>query len=375
MIKEEYANIPEDQFVPLTCVDDCFLGKYEINKIGQIKNTITGKILNPSFDRYFYLLLSGRTKDNKVKRSTAQIHRVLAKTFLVNVDPKTKNLVDHIDGNRRNNQLSNLRWVTPSENAKNRRKTERKNQLIFRKYNKNEKLLEEVDKNNLSNSFYRAMLKGFRKSNSNRIEFNGFLWEMIDKEVEEYLKQFGKTISDLVFVESSISPKSLVSREGVIKHTRTGKLSLGSKTFGGYKQTRIANVPNLLVHRVIYETFSGIKLKSTDIIDHIDGNRENNSFDNLRVGTQADNLRNPVTRKKRYRKVNQYDLSGNFVRTFDSIWEAAESVNTISQRITRCCSGGRSKCKGYKWIYADQDPNTPEYHKNQNNNETTTDIQ
>lgn len=42
------------------------------------------------------------------------LHRLLAKTFIPN--PKNKPQVNHIDGNKLNNNLSNLEWVDQSEN-------------------------------------------------------------------------------------------------------------------------------------------------------------------------------------------------------------------------------------------------------------------
>ena len=48
---------------------------------------------------------------------TLLIHRLLALHYIPN--PQHKSDVDHIDRNKRNNNLSNLRWATHSENMKN----------------------------------------------------------------------------------------------------------------------------------------------------------------------------------------------------------------------------------------------------------------
>ena len=46
-----------------------------------------------------------------------QLHRLLAQAFIPN--PENKPEVDHIDGDRKNNSLSNLRWCTRAENNRN----------------------------------------------------------------------------------------------------------------------------------------------------------------------------------------------------------------------------------------------------------------
>ena len=55
------------------------------------------------------------------KMKTYKVHRLVALTFIAN--PDNKPCVDHIDGNRTNNNVNNLRWVTNSENQMNRKGT------------------------------------------------------------------------------------------------------------------------------------------------------------------------------------------------------------------------------------------------------------
>ena len=45
------------------------------------------------------------------------LHRLVAEHFLPNPDPKKYTQVNHIDGNRYNNAVSNLEWCTPSHNV------------------------------------------------------------------------------------------------------------------------------------------------------------------------------------------------------------------------------------------------------------------
>ena len=61
---------------------------------------------------YFYLL-------NTKNKEKYYVHRIVAQLFLE--QNKGKYIVDHIDGNRKNNNVTNLRWVTISENNLNRK--------------------------------------------------------------------------------------------------------------------------------------------------------------------------------------------------------------------------------------------------------------
>ena len=84
---------------------------YSINEKGEIKNNITKKILSPSINKdsgYYQIDL---WKNNKSRKYT--LHRLVASNFIPNLENKPT--VDHIDGNRLNNDISNLRWATYSE--------------------------------------------------------------------------------------------------------------------------------------------------------------------------------------------------------------------------------------------------------------------
>jgi hypothetical protein len=89
--------------------------RYWINKDGQVYN---GKqIMKPWIHSGYYEL----TLQIDKKKKHMPIHRLLANAFLPN--PENKKHVDHINGNRLDNRLSNLRWATIVENSANRTKT------------------------------------------------------------------------------------------------------------------------------------------------------------------------------------------------------------------------------------------------------------
>lgn len=88
-------------------------GVYEISSDGQVMRCLTKKILKPGVATIGYLVVS-LWKNNKGK--THYIHRLIAEHFIDN--PMNLATVNHIDGNKLNNEISNLEWSSYSENNK-----------------------------------------------------------------------------------------------------------------------------------------------------------------------------------------------------------------------------------------------------------------
>ena len=90
---------------------------YEVSTNGQVRNRTTKKILKGRLSKNGYLQVSIKI-DATQKFCNRYIHRLVALHFIQN--PNNKREVNHIDGNKENNALSNLEWVTSSENQKHR---------------------------------------------------------------------------------------------------------------------------------------------------------------------------------------------------------------------------------------------------------------
>ena len=81
-----------------------------------IMNKFTGKLYKPSLDKttnYFKVRLH-----NGTEYKGYYIHRLIGMFFIPNYYKKP--CIDHIDANRKNNKISNLRWVSYAQNSNNK---------------------------------------------------------------------------------------------------------------------------------------------------------------------------------------------------------------------------------------------------------------
>ena len=127
-------------------------------------------------------------------------------------------------------------------------------------------------------------------------------------------------------------------------------------------------------HRLVVERAIGRELLSSEIVHHIDGNKQNNDLSNLEVMSRSKHTTlhslgkqmSETTRQKLSQKLKEvgqeppyelkpvacYSLDGRFVAQFKSTREA-ERNGFNSQHISSCCKGKRKTHHGYIWKYAD----------------------
>jgi len=98
---------------------------YELFVDGRLFNNKTNKWIKPLQNSSGYLRYA--LQHNKIKKRFF-LHRLIAEYFIPK-DAENKDCVDHIDGNRLNNDIGNLRWVTRRENSFNRNR-HKKDKLI-----------------------------------------------------------------------------------------------------------------------------------------------------------------------------------------------------------------------------------------------------
>lgn len=88
-------------------------GLYAVSDRGRVKSLSSGKVLKPGVDSHGYAFV-GIHKNGKSKQ--CRIHRLVADAFIPN--PENLPYINHISEDKRDNNVSNLEWVTASQNIR-----------------------------------------------------------------------------------------------------------------------------------------------------------------------------------------------------------------------------------------------------------------
>ena len=267
---------------------------YEIDEDGNVYNTTTKTYLKGSVGEngYKYYRLS---KNNTKKMFYA--HRLVAEHFIPN--PNNLPVVNHIDGNKLNNNINNLEWISYSENAKH-----------------------------WHDSRERRMNKP--------VEY--YEQDLPDEKWEKY-------------------GNYLVSSLGRVRHAQKNNILRPSIACGYYK-VRLSNnglVEDQFIHKLVWKLFSNYDMPDNNtVIDHIDGNKLNNNINNLRKISLSENVKAALYEQKTNNSakvVAQYSLEGELLKQYPSAAEAARVLNLDSSTITKVCRGKNKTHGGYIFKY------------------------
>ena len=330
---------------------------YEVSIFGNVRNKTTGRILKTMNNGGYNIV--GLSNNSKTK--TIPVHRLVALTFIEN--PENKAHVNHIDKNSLNNHLTNLEWATPKENNTHKSlgiiQTTNQHLPVWRiDMNTNEKL-ERYDSIHLASKWiyendYGNNIHNIRGgiSCASRGVYNssfGFKWEIYKGESLD--NEIWKEIN----IENEDTKGYFISSLGRFKNKKGVIMSEYKPHHSGYIYLRV-NIKKYGLHRLVALTFIE-NTENKPFVNHIDGNKINNNFENLEWVTCAENnLHNhTIGLIKCYKRpVVQYDLEMNKIQTFISIKEASDKLNICSSGIKAVLYKKQNTSKGFIFKYLEE---------------------
>lgn len=248
---------------------------YTISDTGEVYNKKTQRKLKGTYKRNEYHSVQ-LTINKKVR--TVMTHRLVAEAFLPN--PDNLPIVHHIDGDKHNNKLENLQWVTIEENA------------------------ETGIKKRLGEKLY--------------IEPNDE-WKIL-----------------------FISDAYLINRNGQLYNRNRKRMTMGSIR-NGYVRVEIKDKAYSM-HRLVYETFVGPIPQNMviDHINGIkDDNRLENLRCISQSENAINAQRNG---HKGQHKVAQYDINNNFIKEYPSFTAAAKEMGVTYSAISSAAKRNGTSC-------------------------------
>lgn len=148
-----------------------------------------------------------------------------------------------------------------------------------------------------------------------------------------------------------------ISEDGTIINCKTGRELTGNTNSFGYRVVSLiknGQKKDVKVHRLLAIAFIP-NPNNFECVNHIDGDKLNNSLENLEWCTKRRNNRHARTELSidfSEKPVVQSTLEGKVIAVWSNAQTAATFVNGNASCISNCCRGTASSAYDYLWEYA-----------------------
>ena len=276
-----YVNIPDDLKCALDLKEDELIRRVPIDGLNKYYASTRGRLFTKNLRPICGIktaegYMATHLKCNGLD-SSWRVHRIICTTFKPNTEKKP--FVDHINHDRSDNNISNLRWATKEENAMNHLPN---GESIYAQ--ENEKIR-----------------KHYTDLKKNDEKFKAI----------ENSKECGDINTE----------KYVISNYGRIMNKRSG-LMLSPNVRGEYFTVNLSDTgypKSVSIHRVVAEQFIGPSPPGKYHINHRNGIKYDNDYRNLTWVTLEQN-----NQHAHCQSLNMIDDNGNIVETFNSKGDASK---------------------------------------------------
>lgn len=313
---------------------------YAVSSCGRVVNIRLGRLLQG------YLLPQGYIRvqlPHKGDTKSICVHTLVALAFL---GPALGRTVDHINRDRTDNRVENLRWATPSEQAFNTTRSAR---------NSSQEIYQFDQEGNFVASWQgladAADAVGLTKQSISRAcncctLARGYYWQYMVEELE-----------DEEWAPVPDAKDTYVSTLGRVILPSL-KLTFGSPTDDGYRTVSVTldgQKRKCRVHRLIALTFLG---PNNLLVNHKNGIKHDNRLANLEYVTPKQNTLHAMKIgtwqfRGSHQRVGQYNLEGKLIQIYENVTIASQNLDINYSSIAKVARGYRQTAGGYKWKYLD----------------------
>eukprot|EP01083_Nonionella_stella_P002063 5927_1 len=281
-------------------------------------------------------------------------------------DTTDKLFAIHIDGNKYNNALSNLKWSAKFRRYVHASYKTSNARLKLRVIASGEHIY--FDSIRQCKEYLLSALNVTSPTISNwcygKKIMHGYQFEFVNEEkYSRNVRDLDGELWKLYYETPKKRTKHYISSSGRSKRIyKSGKEILNSMYFcGGYDRVTTSQIGNNSprVSRLVATCFVD-NPNEYQFVDHIDGNTKNNHASNLRwVKDQQQNTNNPIAlqryseAKQLNKKVEQLNLDGSVLRVWDRPVHIQRSLGYCSSNILAVCYGKVKTAYGYKWRFCD----------------------
>lgn len=275
--------------------------------INGVKRVFKGQMLTKSLGNWGYYTVSLK-KNSQSKKFF--VHRLVAQEFIPN--PNNLEVVNHKDGNKLNNISDNLEWISLRDNTLYSQHSNKKKIL---QYSKSGEFIKIWDSITEAAKYFQVNVSLISQCLSNKISSAAnYVWRYYYENFPEKIDTNGLNFSKKYCYQYDLEGNFI--KEWKTRSQAEKELNIAS---GNISQACIGTLSSA----------GGYQWRNTYF----------NKIDPY---------------KKRIRKINQYDLNENFIKTWDNSRQASLSLGMRDgNQILLCCKGKSKTCKGYIWRYAE----------------------
>lgn len=347
-VKDKRERIADDEiFVPVTVKN---YGKfYHVSNYGRIKSFHLRKpaiMMTQDSKGYERVpLANGGTKNHYY------VHDLVALAFILNPDDLPE--VNHKDGSKKHNVVSNLEWMTGRQQALHSR-----NELgqvpdtvaviqsdmygnFIAEY---PSIKEASEKTGVHGSNISAACTG------EYTQSGGFKWEYVNDRREP--EPEGEIHPDF--------PNYIITSDGRVYTKRYGRFMALRDKEGEYLSVELSGPvikkKFFYVHTIVALVYLDDGGQPNMQVNHKDRNKRHNDVSNLEWVTARENILHARATgvNLHSRAVIMYDKEGNELQRFDKIDDAGKAIQRHPSGVSAVCRGVQDTCGGYVWKFADE---------------------